>query len=191
VEALKEYILTSGRGAEDTFSDLRTTAPEFDSLLPPMGEYEREILSVHEASLRNDRIRIFEAINEVLVRISKEKPLVLFIDDLHWGDMGSIHLLHYIARNIKGLPILLLGAARSEELAGIFRKSEYLSETLDRLRKEGLVDEIPLERLTKSDTKQIVKSSFNTEVPDDISELIHGKTCYPDEDTKNSKRHSP
>ncbi len=81
------------------------------------------------AALRPEqaRFRLFDAIARLLVRASETQPLLLVLDDLHWADVPSLLLLRFIARELHGMRLLLLGAYRDveagpgspiEELAG-------------------------------------------------------------------------
>ena len=57
----------------------------------------------------------FAALRELLVRITRERAVVIFIDDVHWGDLDSIDLLEEILRPPGAPAILLAVAFRSEE----------------------------------------------------------------------------
>jgi serine/threonine protein kinase len=69
-----------------------------------------EIRDVHEL-----RRRAFGAFRELLTRLTEEAPLVLFIDDLHWGDVDSAALLEELMRPPEPPPLLLIVAYRTEE----------------------------------------------------------------------------
>jgi DNA-binding CsgD family transcriptional regulator/tetratricopeptide (TPR) repeat protein len=47
--------------------------------------------------------------------LGEQRPLLLVVDDLHWLDEESARFLHYLARRVAGLPILLLASARIGE----------------------------------------------------------------------------
>jgi len=56
----------------------------------------------------------FEAVKNILLALSQEKPLVLFLEDVHWMDKISEEFFTYFSRCIKDHPILLLAAYRHE-----------------------------------------------------------------------------
>jgi predicted ATPase/tRNA A-37 threonylcarbamoyl transferase component Bud32 len=60
---------------------------------------------------------LFEQYTRMLAALARQKPLILFLDDLQWVDAGSASLLFHIGRRVAGHPILIAGAFRSDEVA--------------------------------------------------------------------------
>jgi DNA-binding CsgD family transcriptional regulator/tetratricopeptide (TPR) repeat protein len=73
------------------------------------------------------RTRMFEAVAHLVDQLA---PAVLFIDDLHWADRGTVELLHYIGQGAHRKRLLVLSAYRPsdagtppEDLAVTVRRS--------------------------------------------------------------------
>jgi len=64
-----------------------------------------------------DQEKIFEQYAAVLKVLSKERTLILVLDDLQWADSGSINLLFHLARQLKDSRLLLLGTYRPDDVA--------------------------------------------------------------------------
>ena len=47
--------------------------------------------------------------------LAEERPLLLELDDAHWGDRDSVRFLAFLVPRLSELPVLLLAAARPEE----------------------------------------------------------------------------
>jgi len=56
----------------------------------------------------------FEAVKNLLLSISKSKPIVIFVEDAHWIDKISEEFFVFFSRSIKGQMILMLSAYRPE-----------------------------------------------------------------------------
>jgi len=70
---------------------------------PPLGDAARE------------RTRAKLALQELLSRVAAHRPLVLWIDDLQWGDLDSVHILRSWLELPESLPILFVFSYRSDE----------------------------------------------------------------------------
>jgi tetratricopeptide (TPR) repeat protein/predicted Ser/Thr protein kinase len=60
---------------------------------------------------------LFEQYSRLLQSLSREKSVLLTLDDLQWADPGSIGLLLHMVPRIEAARILVLGAYRSDEVA--------------------------------------------------------------------------
>ena len=90
---------------------------------------------------------LFENVLLGLRRISSEKPLIIFLDDMHWGDNSSLKLFHYVSRNTRNNRVLILGTYRPEDVIESERGIHPLKTLMQDMSKEVLFSEISLKRL--------------------------------------------
>ena len=64
------------------------------------------------------RLRTHSAVRALLENLSREKPLVLLLDDVHWADSGSIELLGAIFRRPPAAPVMIAVGLRPRQLPG-------------------------------------------------------------------------
>ncbi len=83
------------------------------------------------------RQAVFEALDELLMRLGQRAPLTLSIDDLHWADPASIRWLGYLARRVEVRPISILATSWAVE-------PTRTASALDQLLTEGSVERLVL-----------------------------------------------
>ena len=99
-----------------------------------------------------ERDRTFEAAARVLLQLSAQEPLILFLDDLQWADHLSLALLHYISRKCRDSRLLVIGTYRPEEIIPTEEKRLHpLEETMFSMSREDLLIKMELSRLKRDD----------------------------------------
>jgi DNA-binding SARP family transcriptional activator len=96
--------------------------------------------------------RLHGAVAELLTRVSRQRPLLLIVDDIHWADASSVRLFLQLARSAPeaGARLLLLATHRdrsedvrpefSETLAGLARIDGLTRLTVSGLSDEGVAE---------------------------------------------------
>lgn len=114
--------------------------------------------------------KTFAAVIKQLLFLSTNKPVILFIDDIHWADSASLALLHYISRGISSERILTLATYRSEEILSKQTDggSYPLVENLRLMGRDELFSEIPLHALCKDEVGKIAESMLGGTVDSDL-----------------------
>jgi hypothetical protein len=104
------------------------------------------------------RSRLFEAVARLgqALAAPPREPVVLFVDDVHCADSGSLNVLRYVARRWAGLKVsaLVLLNARSEALAS----DQGLGEWLVGLGSDLPMTHITLASLGPEDTEELLRS---------------------------------
>jgi class 3 adenylate cyclase/tetratricopeptide (TPR) repeat protein len=105
------------RGVEDMVSDAETEEPPARlaaAIARPLG-IETPGNGAGEEDPQQMRDRMFSALRSVVEAASRQRPIVLAIEDIHWADEGMLDLIEYLARWVRG-PLLVVCLARDELL---------------------------------------------------------------------------
>jgi len=106
--------LLAGLTSDDIIGLPPAWSAVISELLPELAHTNTS--SASPAADETARRRLFEAIARVLQLVSQRSPVVLYLDDLHWGDESTVALLHYLARRLATCRVMFLVALRPEEL---------------------------------------------------------------------------
>ena len=108
------------------------------------------------------KIRTFEAIRDLLVRVSETQPLVLAVEDLHWIDKTSEEFLNYLIDWLANTRILLILLYRPEYTHTWGSKSCY--------------SKIGVDQLSTATSANLVRAILKgREVTQELKELILGR----------------
>ncbi len=116
---------------------------------------------------------VFQGFIKVLA--SKERPLILFLDDLQWTDLASLHLLKLFATDSDIKHLFIIGAYRHNETPD----SHPLILTLDEIKKtDAQVNNIFLQPLNTEHVNLLLADTLNrsTEETNSLAELLIRKT---------------
>ena len=102
------------------------------------------------------RVRLHASILQFLLRLSEKSPLLLVLENLHWADSASLELFHFLARQVDGHRILLVGSWNDTERA----VPELLGTTIRSLRSLGVVRDLRLEPLAQGDLVLLLVERF-------------------------------
>lgn len=101
-------------------ASLAQVAPFVPALPDALGVRQTDLAPpLAEGSIGADenRRRLIEGVLAFLAAVAQQRPLVVLLDDLHWADSDTLTVLGRLAQRIDDLPILVLVAYRSEDLA--------------------------------------------------------------------------
>ena len=115
----------------------------------------------------------FAAVAKDLLNLSNNKPLILFIDDIHWADSVSLALLHYLSRSIDSERILILATFRNEELHSVVEgQPNSLADTLRLMGREDLFTEIKLQNLSRFEVAKIAENMLSGKIQFGFAEKL-------------------
>ncbi len=172
VQAIRSYVrdvdpeqLRSemGAGAADiaqVVSDVKEQLPGLEA--PPQLEPEQA------------RFRLFDSITAFLRSASRRQPLMLVLDDLQWADHPSLLLLEFVARELAGARLLVVGTYRDVELS----RQHPLSNTLGELTRsaEGGFQRVLLRGLGPDDVGRFIELASGVTPPTGMVAAVHRQT---------------
>jgi tetratricopeptide (TPR) repeat protein len=126
IEALRPFSSLTARASEAERARIAPLAhllPELEGCEPPRPA----------ADPAQDRFRLFEAVDAFLALVTRERPLIVLLDDVHVADVGSLLLLHFVARRIRGSRVVVVAAYRDVEA----RLSAEAGDALAKVAREG------------------------------------------------------
>jgi tetratricopeptide (TPR) repeat protein len=171
VEALRGWV--SRKSPEQLRRDLGSTAAELARLAPEIETLIGPFPASPSLSPNEERLRLFDNLARYLKSRAAERGVLLFLDDLHWADPGTLALLHYLLRQLRNDRVLILGAYREAELD----RAHPLSAALVEWNREGLAMRLALGRLTGVETGNLLATLFGQdEVSPDFGEAMFRET---------------
>ncbi|MGW2949747.1 helix-turn-helix transcriptional regulator [Streptomyces eurythermus] len=164
-DALPEAFAAAAAGQEE----------ELARLLPDLGE---------AGAGRHDEqgmARLFELTARLLERVAADHTVVLVLEDLHWADASTRHLLAYLLRTLRAGRLLVLASYRSDDIHRRHPLRPLLAE-LDRLR---TVRRIELARFTREEAGRQIAGILAAEPDpaqvDEIYERSDGNAFFIEE----------
>src|SRR6476661_4393070 len=93
----------------EALAELGRTVPQVRQRFP-------HLAPAMESQGETARVRLAEAMHELVFAIAEEHPVILVVDDLHLADDVSLAVLHLVIRRAKEQPIMVVVAVRPGEL---------------------------------------------------------------------------
>ncbi|MFJ6850110.1 AAA family ATPase [Streptomyces sp. NPDC091271] len=148
---------------------------ELARLLPELGEADRAPDDEHGTA------RLFELAARLLERVSATRTVVLVLEDLHWADASTRHLLAYLFRTLRSGRLVVIGTYRADDVHRRHPLRPLLAE-LDRLR---TVRRIELDRFSRAEVGRqltgILAMVPDAALVDDIFERSDGNAFFVEE----------
>ncbi len=170
LEALEGLLRTQGPECAQAMRELAPTWYAQVATQPDSGEraaLQREIESASQERMKRE-------LGAFVSAMARLRPLVLFIDDLHWADVSTVDLLSYLAGRFPNTAMLVVVTYRPSDLQ--LARHPFLQLKPD-LQSRGLCRELELAFLTLADIVAYLALVFpGHRFPEDFPALILAKT---------------
>lgn len=124
-----------------------------------------------------ERDRMYETVSSMILGIARTRPLLFFLDDIHWADNATLQLLGYVVRNIRNSRVLMVAAFRPEELVQLGGQPHPLLGAMERIGREGISSTLTLKRVGIRETRHLLSMFLNrTDFPEGFVETVYRQT---------------
>ena len=146
-------------------ADIAQVVPDLRELLP-------ELPAQTGVEPRQARFRLFDAVTRFLKRSAEEQPLLLILEDLHRADPASLRLLQFLARDLAGARILLVGTYRNAELERDPERARIASE----LARESSAQHLHLAGLPPESVAEFVLRTTGEPADETLVQALYEQT---------------
>src|SRR5262249_52353137 len=119
--------------------------------------------------------RAFQAVRVLLDALSRRRPVVLTLDDLHWADPASVELVSYLLRRPPKGRVLTVMAFRPAQLP------KRLVAVIEASTRGSGVVRLDLDPLTPEEARGLLDPGLSRPVSDELYRLSGGNPLYLEE----------
>ena len=170
VQAIRSYVRE--RDSDQLRSEMGAGAADIAEIVSDVKERIPDLEPAPPLDPQAAQFRLFDSVTSFLKSASQSRPLVLVLDDLQWADESSLMLLQFLARELTGSRLLVMGTYRDVELS----RQHPLAETLAELTRERLFQRILLGGLTQSDVGRFIELTSGMGPPSGLTEAVYTET---------------
>jgi eukaryotic-like serine/threonine-protein kinase len=171
IHVIRSYV--KEREPEKLSSEMGSGAADIAEIVSDVKE---RLPGLEPATQINDpeqaRFRLFDSIASFLKSASISKPLVIILDNLHWGDKPSLLLLEFLAPELANSRLMIIGTYRDVDLS----RQHPLSETLGELTRERLFERVLLRGLSRDDVERFIELVSGIIPPKSLVQSVYTQT---------------
>jgi predicted ATPase len=172
LEALDSLL--QGEGGASAAQAMRLLAPTWYLQLAPLAVDDPALCHVLREAKEASQERRKRELGVFLNEVSRQRPLVLFLDDVHWADPSSVDLLAYLGGKCAGLRLLLVLTYRPSDL---LRSQHPFGPVKLELQARGVCREIALPFLSRDDLDHYLALAFpGHQFPKEFADALHART---------------
>ncbi len=163
--------LCRGRGGERMIALLNHHAPTWSVQLPALLQ-STELEALQRKTAGATRERMLRELAEAIEVVTRERPLVLVLEDLHWSDVSTLDWLAFLARRAERARLLVIGTYRPVE---VLTREHPLKAVKQELHLHGQCQELALDFLNEAQVAEYLTQRLVSLSPASVGE-DHGES---------------
>jgi len=138
---------------------MQSSGPQLVKLFPELRVHLPDLTSVPSPDPKQEKQRLFQALEQTITELAQNQPLIVVIEDLHWSDSTSLEFLLLLARRISSQSILLLVTYRSDE------RIPQITHFLAELNRQRLGVEFALKHMSPLEVDAMLRAILDLKTP--------------------------
>jgi len=146
-------------------------AAEIASLVPELASPDG-VATSDRAGGEPERFLLCEGVASLVTQLAEERPILLWLDDLHWADPPSLVLLRHLAAALGGARVLVVATLRPADRHAM----PELTATLGALARTDLCARHDLEGFSEDEVVRFLEARGRRDAPRRLVAHLHERT---------------
>ena len=154
---------------------LGSSPGELVRLVPELARIVPDLAPPVDVTPDAERLVLFQSVHSWLGTCTRDHPVLLVLDDLHWADMGTLLLLRHVVANSPVAGLLVVGTYRDTDLD----RTHPLSTMLSDFHRRGDVERIALAGLDDREVSDLMSRTAGHELDESgraLARALHHDT---------------
>ena len=168
VQVLRELV------SEEHAAELRARLGPGAALVAPLIPALRSARDEERAPAGGEaeRFLLCDGVAALLAHVSRERPLLIWLDDLQWADAPSLVLLRHLPAALRSARAMLVATVRADDADA----TPELADALADLARADACRQFRLEGLTPDEVSGFLEARGRKDVSRDVVSVLHGRT---------------
>lgn len=172
VQILRAYIEASS--LDEVRLNMGAAAKDIAALVPELPDAPQHVAETHRSleAAGAARFRTFDAISRFFQQATRQVPIALILDDLHWADAPSLSLLEFLSEETQRSRLLIVATYRDGDAS----RGTPLLNCLGELSRNSEAQRVRLGGLSQSAIREVAEGLCNASLPEAAIEMIYRRT---------------
>jgi tetratricopeptide (TPR) repeat protein len=172
VEALEWYLRACPDAVVEAQLESVDSRSELAELIPGISRHFKTPATAVESNAEGRRYRLFEAIASFIAALSRGRPVLVVLEDIHWADRPTLLMLRHVLRSSHEGAVLFIATYRETELD----RAHPLADLLAELRREPSASSLKLRSLNEREITTFLARWLGHDAQKTLIELVAGNT---------------